>query len=77
MAELGMDTRELESFKRVLQLPHGIILVTGPTGSGKTSTLYTALNEINDASAKSSRLKTRSNISSRASTRSRSTKNPA
>jgi type II secretory ATPase GspE/PulE/Tfp pilus assembly ATPase PilB-like protein len=30
-------------------LPHGIILVTGPTGSGKTSTLYTALNEINDA----------------------------
>jgi type II secretory ATPase GspE/PulE/Tfp pilus assembly ATPase PilB-like protein len=33
----------------VLQLPHGIILVTGPTGSGKTSTLYTALNEINDA----------------------------
>jgi type II secretory ATPase GspE/PulE/Tfp pilus assembly ATPase PilB-like protein len=33
----------------VLQLPHGIILVTGPTGSGKTSTLYTALHEINDA----------------------------
>ena len=30
-------------------MPHGIILVTGPTGSGKTSTLYTALNEINDA----------------------------
>jgi type II secretory ATPase GspE/PulE/Tfp pilus assembly ATPase PilB-like protein len=36
----------------VLQLPHGIILVTGPTGSGKTSTLYTALNEINDADRK-------------------------
>jgi type II secretory ATPase GspE/PulE/Tfp pilus assembly ATPase PilB-like protein len=33
----------------VLELPHGIILVTGPTGSGKTSTLYTALNAINDA----------------------------
>jgi len=49
MAQLGMDTRELEAFQRVLQLPHGIILVTGPTGSGKTSTLYTALNEINDA----------------------------
>src|SRR5271170_4042891 len=46
---LGMDTRELECFKRVLELPHGIILVTGPTGSGKTSTLYTALNEINDS----------------------------
>jgi type II secretory ATPase GspE/PulE/Tfp pilus assembly ATPase PilB-like protein len=43
-----MDTRELKSFRRVLGLPHGIILVTGPTGSGKTTTLYTALNEIND-----------------------------
>src|SRR5436309_3175572 len=49
MGQLGMDTRELECFRRVLQLPHGIILVTGPTGSGKTSTLYTALNEINDS----------------------------
>jgi general secretion pathway protein E/type IV pilus assembly protein PilB len=49
MGELDMDKRELEGFRRVLQLPHGIILVTGPTGSGKTSTLYTALNEINDA----------------------------
>jgi type II secretion system protein E len=49
MRELGMEARELESFERVLQLPHGIILVTGPTGSGKTSTLYTALNQINDS----------------------------
>src|SRR5438046_1891483 len=52
MGELGMGQRELESFRRVLQMPHGIILVTGPTGSGKTSTLYTALNEINDADRK-------------------------
>ena len=52
MAQLGMNQRELEAFQRVLQLPHGIILVTGPTGSGKTSTLYTALNEINDADRK-------------------------
>ncbi len=52
MAELGMDTHELDCFQRVLELPHGIILVTGPTGSGKTSTLYTALNEINDAERK-------------------------
>jgi general secretion pathway protein E/type IV pilus assembly protein PilB len=44
-----MDKRELDCFRRVLQMPHGIILVTGPTGSGKTSTLYTALNEINDS----------------------------
>ena len=49
MGELGLDPRELKSFRNVLGLPHGIILVTGPTGSGKTSTLYTALNEINDA----------------------------
>ncbi len=49
MGELGMDTREYKCFQHVLELPHGIILVTGPTGSGKTSTLYTALNEINDS----------------------------
>jgi general secretion pathway protein E/type IV pilus assembly protein PilB len=49
MKDLGLETRELECFERVLQMPHGIILVTGPTGSGKTSTLYTALNEINDS----------------------------
>ena len=47
--ELDMDRREIECFRRVLELPHGIVLVTGPTGSGKTSTLYTALNEINDS----------------------------
>jgi len=52
MGELDMAARELGCFRRVLQLPHGIILVTGPTGSGKTSTLYTALNEINDAERK-------------------------
>jgi general secretion pathway protein E/type IV pilus assembly protein PilB len=48
LGEIGMNTREYEHFKHVLTLPHGIVLVTGPTGSGKTSTLYTALNEIND-----------------------------
>src|SRR5690349_13925645 len=47
--DLGMETHELECFQRVLELPHGIVLVTGPTGSGKTSTLYTALNAINDS----------------------------
>jgi general secretion pathway protein E/type IV pilus assembly protein PilB len=52
LMDIGMDKRELDCFRRVLQLPHGIILVTGPTGSGKTSTLYTALNEINDSDRK-------------------------
>ena len=49
LGDLGMAPREVECFQRVLQMPHGIILVTGPTGSGKTSTLYTALSTINDA----------------------------
>jgi type II secretion system protein E len=49
LKDLGMDVREVNCFKHVLDLPHGIILVTGPTGSGKTSTLYTALNAINDS----------------------------
>ena len=49
LSQIGMAQREYQHFKNVLGLPHGIILVTGPTGSGKTSTLYTALNEINDA----------------------------
>jgi general secretion pathway protein E/type IV pilus assembly protein PilB len=49
LSELGLEKREFECFERVLDIPHGIILVTGPTGSGKTSTLYTALNEINDS----------------------------
>jgi type II secretion system protein E len=48
MSDLGMAEREFKLFKTVLGLPHGIVLVTGPTGSGKTTTLYTALNEIND-----------------------------
>ncbi|HWY77393.1 MAG TPA: GspE/PulE family protein [Verrucomicrobiae bacterium] len=52
MAELGMGERELQSFNRVLQLPHGIILVTGPTGSGKTTTLYIALSAINNIDTK-------------------------
>jgi type II secretion system protein E len=48
MEQLGMADEILQAFNRVLELPHGIILVTGPTGSGKTSTLYTALAAIND-----------------------------
>jgi len=46
--QLGMAAEVAKAFNHVLELPHGIILVTGPTGSGKTSTLYTALAAIND-----------------------------
>ena len=44
---LGFSVEELEKFDRILKNPHGIILVTGPTGSGKSTTLYTALSELN------------------------------
>ena len=44
---LGFSAEELVKFDRILKNPHGIILVTGPTGSGKSTTLYTALSELN------------------------------
>jgi type II secretory ATPase GspE/PulE/Tfp pilus assembly ATPase PilB-like protein len=47
LLELGMGEAALSSFARLIRLPHGIILVTGPTGSGKTTTLYGALRQIN------------------------------
>ena len=50
--QLGFTDRTLEPFKKVLELPHGIMLVTGPTGSGKTTTLYTALQQLNTESRK-------------------------
>jgi type II secretory ATPase GspE/PulE/Tfp pilus assembly ATPase PilB-like protein len=44
--QLGMDLELEQAVKRIITQPHGIILITGPTGSGKTTTLYTALQEI-------------------------------
>ncbi|MEM7681369.1 MAG: ATPase, T2SS/T4P/T4SS family [Planctomycetota bacterium] len=43
MADLGFHPESLEAFQRMLKRPHGLVLVTGPTGSGKTTTLYSAL----------------------------------
>ena len=49
---IGMDEEIYRRFNRLIKLPHGILLVTGPTGSGKTTTLYSALNEIKDEQTK-------------------------
>jgi len=49
---IGMDERTLKMFRDVIDKPNGIVLVTGPTGSGKTTTLYSALNELNKISDK-------------------------
>jgi len=47
MAKLGLDPDTLEVLKKIVHSPHGIFLVTGPTGSGKTTTLYSVLKELN------------------------------
>jgi type IV pilus assembly protein PilB len=46
--QMGMDPSTLERFKNAIDAPHGMILVTGPTGSGKTTTLYSVLHELNN-----------------------------
>ena len=47
ISKLGLTERDRKVFQDILRNPHGIILVTGPTGSGKSTTLYTALSELN------------------------------
>lgn len=47
MEMVGLEPEMLKSFRKVIRRPNGIVLVTGPTGSGKTTTLYGALNELN------------------------------
>ncbi|MES2640048.1 MAG: type II secretion system ATPase GspE [Myxococcota bacterium] len=47
LEQIGMAEKTVADFRRFIQRPHGILLVTGPTGSGKTTTLYSALAEIN------------------------------
>ncbi len=47
LTDLGMSPERLELFSKMIRSPNGIVLVTGPTGSGKTTTLYAALSEIN------------------------------
>ena len=50
--KIGMDANTLSRFRQMIRRPNGIVLVTGPTGSGKTTTLYSALNELNDIETK-------------------------
>jgi MSHA biogenesis protein MshE len=52
LEQIGMPETMLPRFRNLIQRPHGLVLVTGPTGSGKTTTLYGALNELNDATKK-------------------------
>src|SRR5439155_9584057 len=49
---LGLQSEILDPFRAVIRKPNGILLVTGPTGSGKTTTLYSALNELNEITDK-------------------------
>jgi general secretion pathway protein E len=46
LPELGMDPLSLARFRNAISVEHGLILVTGPTGSGKSTTLYSALQEL-------------------------------
>jgi len=50
--DIGMEPETLIRFRKAIHSPHGIVLVTGPTGSGKTTTLYAALQDINDPGKK-------------------------
>ena len=45
--DLGFEAHQLTKFRKAIYQPHGIVLLTGPTGSGKTTTIYSALNELN------------------------------
>ncbi len=74
---LGFEEEALRLFREAIHRPYGMILVTGPTGSGKTTTLYSALNELNKATQNISTAEDRWRCTWPGSTRCRSTKRSA
>ena len=62
LPQLGFFSDDQSLFEKVINMPDGIFLVTGPTGSGKSTTLYSALNVINKPTGKLSPLKIRLNM---------------
>jgi general secretion pathway protein E len=72
--KLGLPADIRQGIERALELPNGMVLVTGPTGSGKTTTLYTGLLKLNTVARNVVTVGIRSNTSSPASTRSRSSR---
>lgn len=52
LQQLGMPEQVLQSYRKIITQPHGMILITGPTGSGKTTTLYATLEKINNEKQK-------------------------
>ncbi len=52
LEKLGFNSKSVNYFRKIIKKPHGIIFITGPTGSGKTTTLYACLNEINSSKRK-------------------------
>jgi type II secretory ATPase GspE/PulE/Tfp pilus assembly ATPase PilB-like protein len=73
LTEVGLDETERVKLEHALDEPQGMLLITGPTGSGKTSTLYAALGLRIDPRSTSSPWRTRSKVSCQGSTRCRST----
>ena len=76
LGQLGMPRDTQNLYHRMVRSPFGMVLCAGPTGSGKTTTLYATLNEIDERSATSSPSRTRSSTSFPRSTRSRPTRWP-
>ncbi len=74
LEHLGMEPDIQKTFEEQVTLPHGIILVTGPTGSGKSTTLYSALAQMDGNQLNISTVETRSNMSLSSATRFRQMK---